>query len=161
MSKKNKFNKIKLETELDTKANSETKPEIETESKIETKLDTREVTNFFIFFLSVYYNINNLEDCINWCNNNINQQIVTINRILDITWEVIIKPSDLANYETMDKLIKLYILIYKNKYKKDIEYHIMDKILRVKGKKLLSKNLLHYSNRSYQKKIKKYIYNNI
>lgn len=146
MSEKNK-----LKTKL--------KPEIETES--ETKLDTEKVKNFYIYFLSVYYNINNLEDCINWCNNNINQQIVTINRILDITWKIIIKPDDFDNYETTDKLIKLYILIYKNKYKKDIEYHIMDKILRVKGKKLLSKNLLHYSNRSYQKKIKKYIYNNI
>ena len=146
MSEKNK-----LKTKL--------KPEIETES--ETKLDTEQVKNFYIYFLSVYYNINNLEDCINWCNNNINQQIVTINRILDITWKIIIKPDDFDNYETTDKLIKLYILIYKNKYKKDIEYHIMDKILRVKGKKLLSKNLLHYSNRSYQKKIKKYIYNNI
>ena len=157
MSKKNKFNKIKLETELDTKTNSETKPEIETESEYNTK----KKKNFFMIFLSVYHNINNLEDCINWCKNNINLQVDTINRILDITWEVIIKPGDLTNYETMDKLIKLYILIYKNKYKKDIEYHIMDKILRVKGKKLLNRNLLNYSNRSYQKKIKKYIYNNI
>ena len=140
MSEKNK-----LKTKLNT----------ESETKIETK-----TKKFFIEFL-LYYNIINLEDCINWCKNNIDQHIITINRILDVTWEVIIKPEDFANYETTDKLTKLYILIYKNKYKKDIEYHIMDKILRVKGKKLLSKNLLHYSNRSYQKKIKKYIYNNI
>ena len=112
MSEKNK-----LKTKLNT----------ESETKIETK-----TKKFFIEFL-LYYNIINLEDCINWCKNNIDQHIITINRILDVTWEVIIKPEDFANY----------------------------KILRVKGKKLLSKNLLHYSNRSYQKKIKKYIYNNI
>lgn len=116
---------------------------------------------FFIGFLSLYYNITNLEDCINWCKNNIDLQIITINRILDVTWEVILKPEDFSNYETMDKLIKLYILIYKNKYKKDIEYHIMDKILRHNQKKFLNTNLLYYSNRSYQKKIKKSIYNNI
>jgi hypothetical protein len=127
-----------------------------TETKTETKTEI-----FFIKFLSLYYNIINLEDCINWCTNNIDLHIITINRILDVTWEVIIKPEDFTNYETMDKLIKLYILIYKNKYKKDIEYHIMDKILRHNGKKILNTNLLYYSNRSYQKKIKKSIYNNI
>jgi hypothetical protein len=137
-----------------TETETETKNETETKTKTKTK-------NFFIEFLSLYYNIINLEDCINWCKNNIDQHIITINRILDVTWEVIIKPEDFANYETIDKLIKLYILIYKNKYKKDIEYHIMDKILRHNGKKFLNTNLLYYSNRSYQKKIKKSIYNNI
>ena len=141
---------------------SEKKNLTETKTETETKNETKTKTeNFFIEFLSLYYNIINLEDCINWCKNNIDQHIITINRILDVTWEVIIKPEDFANYETIDKLIKLYILIYKNKYKKDIEYHIMDKILRHNGKKILNTNLLYYSNRSYQKKIKKSIYNNI
>jgi hypothetical protein len=148
MSEKKNLTETKTETKIETKA------ETKTETKAENKI-------FFIKFLSLNYNIINLEDCINWCKNNIDLHIITINRILDVTWEAIIKPEDFTNYETMDKLIKLYILIYKNKYKKDIEYHIMDKILRHNGKKLLNTNLLYYSNRSYQKKIKKSIYNNI
>ena len=81
---------------------SEKKNLTETKTETETKNE-----NFFIEFLSLYYNIINLEDCINWCKNNIDQHIITINRILDVTWEVIIKPEDFANYETIDKLIKL------------------------------------------------------
>jgi hypothetical protein len=116
---------------------------------------------YFTKFLSVYYNIRNLEDCINWCKNNINLQTTTINRILDIVWEVIIKPEHFETDEMMDKIVTLYIYIYKMKYNKDIDYHIMDKILREDGKKILNTKLIYYSNKSYQKEIKKSIYNNI
>jgi len=116
---------------------------------------------YFIKFLSVYYNIRNLEDCINWCKNNINLQTTTINRILDIVWEVIIKPEHFETDELMDKIVSLYIYIYKIKYNKDIDYHIMDKVLREDGKKLLNTELIYYSDKSYQKEIKKSIYNNI
>jgi hypothetical protein len=115
---------------------------------------------YFVKFLSVYYNIRNLDDCINWCKNNIDLHIITINRILDIVWEVIIKPDFFENDEIMDKIVSLYIYIYKIKYNKDINYQIMDKILRDDGKKLLNTKLI-YSNKSYQKEIKKSIYNNI
>ena len=87
-------------------------------------------STYFDTFLSTYYNIRNLDDCINWCKNNINLQTRTINRILDIVWEVIIKPSFFENDETMDKIVLLYIYIYKMKYNKDIDYHIIDKVLR-------------------------------
>lgn len=120
-----------------------------------------EKTNFFTHFLSLYYNINNLTDSINWCNNNLNLPLATINRILDITWEIIIKEEDFNNDELIDKLVLLYINIYKEKYNKVIEYHIIDTVLRNTKKKLLNKKLIYYSNKSYQKKIKKYIYNNI
>ena len=116
---------------------------------------------YFSNFLSVYYNINNLDDCINWCKNNIKLQIKTINRILNIVWEEIIKNDFFDNDETIDKLVLLYIYIYKEKYKKDIDYHIMDKVLRKDGKKLLNTKLIYNSNKSYQKEIKKSIYNNI
>ena len=116
---------------------------------------------YFSNFLSVYYNINNLDDCINWCKNNIKLQIKTINRILNIVWEEIIKIDFFDNDETIDKLVLLYIYIYKEKYKKDIDYHIMDKVLREDGKKLLNTKLIYNSNKSYQKEIKKSIYNNI
>jgi hypothetical protein len=116
---------------------------------------------YFVKFLSVYYNIRNLDDCINWCKNNIDLQFITINRILDIVWEVIIKPDFFENDETMDKLVLLYIYIYKIKDNKYIDYHIMDKVLREDGKKLLNTKLLYYSDKSYQKEIKKSIYNNI
>jgi hypothetical protein len=115
---------------------------------------------YFVKFLSVYYNIRNLDDCINWCKNNIDLQTITINRILDIVWEVIIKPDFFENDEIMDKIVSLYIYIYKIKYNKDIDYHIMDKVLRDDGKKILNTKLI-YSNKSYQKEIKKSIYNNI
>lgn len=116
---------------------------------------------YFTNFLSVYYNIKNLDDCINWCKNNINLEKKTINRILDIVWEVIIKIDFFDNEETVDKLVLLYIYIYKEKYKKDIDYHIMDKVLRKDGKKLLNTKLIYNSNKSYQKEIKKSLYNNI
>jgi hypothetical protein len=116
---------------------------------------------YFSNFLSVYYNINNLDDCINWCKNNIKLQIKTINRILNIVWEEIIKIDFFDNDETIDKIVLLYIYIYKEKYKKDIDYHIMDKVLREDGKKLLNTKLIYNSNKSYQKEIKKSIYNNI
>ena len=116
---------------------------------------------YFSNFLSIYYNINNLDDCINWCKNNIKLQIKTINRILNIVWEEIIKNDFFDNDETIDKLVLLYIYIYKEKYKKDIDYHIMDKVLRKDGKKLLNTKLIYNSNKSYQKEIKKSIYNNI
>ena len=116
---------------------------------------------YFSNFLSVYYNINNLDDCINWCKNNIKLQIKTINRILNIVWEEIIKIDFFDNDETIDKIVLLYIYIYKEKYKKDIDYHIMDKVLRKDGKKLLNTKLIYNSNKSYQKEIKKSIYNNI
>ena len=116
---------------------------------------------YFSNFLSVYYNINNLDDCINWCKNNIKLQIKTINRILNIVWEEIIKNDFFDNDETIDKLVLLYIYIYKEKYKKDIDYHIMDKVLRKDGKKLLNTKLIYNSNKSYQKEIKKSLYNNI
>jgi hypothetical protein len=116
---------------------------------------------YFVKFLSVYYNIRNLDDCINWCKNNIDLQFITINRILDIVWEVIIKPDFFENDEIMDKMVSLYIYIYKIKDNKDIDYHIMDKVLREDGKKLLNTKLLYYSDKSYQKEIKKSIYNNI
>jgi hypothetical protein len=61
----------------------------------------------------------------------------------------------------MDKIVSLYIYIYKIKYNKDIDYHIMDKVLREDGKKLLNTELIYYSDKSYQKEIKKSIYNNI
>jgi hypothetical protein len=115
---------------------------------------------YFVKFLSVYYNIRNLDDCINWCKNNIDLQTITINRILDIVWEVIIKPDFFENDEIMDKIVSLYIYIYKIKYNKVIDYHIMDKVLRDDGKKILNTKLI-YSNKSYQKEIKKSIYNNI
>jgi hypothetical protein len=120
-----------------------------------------EEPTYFVKFLSVYYNIRNLDDCINWCQNNINLQTKTINRILNIVWEVIIKPEFFENDEIMDKIVSLYIYIYKMKYNKDIDYHIMDKVLREDGKKLLNTKLIYYSNKSYQKEIKKSIYNNI
>ena len=116
---------------------------------------------YFIKFLSVYYNIRNLDDCINWCKNNINLEIKTINRILDITWEVIIKLDFFDNDETMDKIVLLYIYIYKIKYNKDIDYHIIDKVLRDDIKKLLNTKFIYNSGKSYQKEIKKSIYNNI
>jgi hypothetical protein len=116
---------------------------------------------YFVKFLSVYYNIRNLDDCINWCKNNIDLQFITINRILDIVWEVIIKPDFFENDEIMDKMVSLYIYIYKIKDNKDIDYPIMDKVLREDGKKLLNTKLLYYSDKSYQKEIKKSIYNNI
>jgi hypothetical protein len=115
---------------------------------------------YFVKFLSVYYNIRNLDDCINWCKDNINLETITINRILDIVWEVIIKPDFFENDEIMDKIVSLYIYIYKIKYNKDINYQIMDKVLREDGKKILNTKLI-YSNKSYQKEIKKSIYNNI
>jgi len=118
-------------------------------------------STYFLNFLSVYYNIKNLDDCINWCKNNINLEKKTINRILDIVWEEIIKIDFFDNEETVDKLVLLYIYIYKEKYKKDIDYHIMDKVLREDGKKLLNTKLIYNSNKSYQKEIKKSIYNNI
>jgi hypothetical protein len=111
--------------------------------------------------LSVYYNINNLDDCINWCKNNIDLQIKTINRILDIVWEIIIKPEFFENDDTMDKIVLLYIYIYKMKYNKDIDYHIIDKVLRDDIKKLLNTKFIYNSDKSYQKEIKKSIYNNI
>ena len=120
-----------------------------------------EEPTYFVKFLSVYYNIRNLDDCINWCKNNIDLQTKTINRILNIVWEVIIKPEFFENDEIMDKIVSLYIYIYKMKYNKDIDYHIMDKVLREDGKKLLNTKLIYYSNKSYQKEIKKSIYNNI
>jgi hypothetical protein len=116
---------------------------------------------YFDTFLSTYYNIRNLDDCINWCKNNINLQTSTINRILDIVWEVIIKPAFFENDETMDKIVLLYIYIYKMKYNKDIDYHIIDKVLRDDIKKLLNTKFIYNSDKSYQKEIKKSIYNNI
>lgn len=121
----------------------------------------KEEPTYFIKFLLVYYNITNLDDCINWCKNNINLQKKTINRILDIVWEEIIKNDFFDNEETVDKLVLLYIYIYKKKYNKDIDYHIMDKVLRENGKKILNTKLIYNSNKSYQKEIKKSIYNNI
>jgi len=118
-------------------------------------------STYFLNFLSVYYNIKNLYVCINCCKNNINLEKKTINRILDIVWEEIIKIDFFDNEETVDKLVLLYIYIYKEKYKKDIDYHIMDKVLRKDGKKLLNTKLIYNSNKSYQKEIKKSIYNNI
>jgi len=116
---------------------------------------------YLIKFLLVYYNITNFDDCINWCKNNIDLQKKTINRILDIVWEVIIKNDFFDNEETVDKLVLLYIYIYKKKYNKDIDYHIMDKVLRENGKNILNTKLIYNSNKSYQKEIKKSIYNNI
>jgi hypothetical protein len=118
-------------------------------------------SKYFVNFLSIYYNITNLDDCINWCKNNINLEIKTINRILDIVWQEIITNDFFDNTESVDKLVLLYIYIYKEKYKKDIDYHIMDKVLRKDGKKLLNAKLIYNSNKSYQKEIKKSIYNNI
>jgi hypothetical protein len=129
--------------------------------KINNNNNNIQEPTYFERFLSVYYNIRNLDDCINWCKNNINLQMKTINRILDIVWEIIISPDVFENDESMDKIISLYIYIYKTKYNKDIDYHIMDKILRDDGKKLLNTKLIYYSNKSYQKEIKKSIYNNI
>jgi hypothetical protein len=129
--------------------------------KINNNNNNIQEPTYFIKFLSVYYNIRNLDDCINWCKNNINLQMKTINRILDIAWEVIITPDVFDNDDSMDKIISLYIYIYKIKYNKDIDYHIMDKVLRDDGKKLLNTKLIYYSNKSYQKEIKKSIYNNI
>ena len=130
-------------------------------SKIISDVKKEIKPTYYSNFLSIYYNINNLDDCINWCKNNINLQIKTINRILDIVWEEIIKSDFFSNDETFDKLVLLYIYIYKEKYKKDIDYHIMDKVLRKDGKKLLNTKLIYNSNKSYQKEIKKSIYNNI
>ena len=130
-------------------------------SKIISDVKKEIKPTYYSNFLSIYYNINNLDDCINWCKNNINLQIKTINRILDIVWEEIIKSDFFSNDETVDKLVLLYIYIYKEKYKKDIDYHIMDKVLREDGKKLLNTKLIYNSNKSYQKEIKKSIYNNI
>lgn len=130
-------------------------------SKIISDVKKEIKPTYYSNFLSIYYNINNLDDCINWCKNNINLQIKTINRILDIVWEEIIKSDFFSNDETFDKLVLLYIYIYKEKYKKDIDYHIMDKVLREDGKKLLNTKLIYNSNKSYQKEIKKSIYNNI
>ena len=118
-------------------------------------------STYFVNFLSVYYNIINLDDCINWCKNNIKLEKKTINRILDIVWQEIIKIDFFDNAESVDKLVLLYIYIYKEKYKKDIDYHIMDKVLRKDGKKLLNTKLIYNSNKSYQKEIKKSLYNNI
>jgi hypothetical protein len=118
-------------------------------------------STYFVNFLSVYYNITNFDDCINWCKNNIILDIKTINRILDIVWQEIITNDFFDNAESVDKLVLLYIYIYKEKYKKDIDYHIMDKVLRKDGKKLLNTKLIYNSNKSYQKEIKKSIYNNI
>jgi len=70
-------------------------------------------STYFYNFLSVYYNIKNLDDCIDWCKNNINLEIKTINRILNIVWEEIIKINFFDNDETIDKLVLLYIYIYK------------------------------------------------
>ena len=116
---------------------------------------------YFVKFLSVYYNIRNLDECINWCKNNINLQKKTINRILDIVWEVIITPDIFENDDSMDKIISLYIYIYKIKYNKDIDYHIIDKVLRDDIKILLNTKFIYNSDKSYQKEIKKSIYNNI
>jgi hypothetical protein len=118
-------------------------------------------STYFVDFLSVYYNIKNFDDCINWCKNNIILDIKTINRILDIVWQEIIKNDFFDNAESVDKLVLLYIFIYKEKYKKDIDYHIMDKVLRKDGKKLLNTKLIYNSNKSYQNEIKKSLYNNI
>jgi hypothetical protein len=117
--------------------------------------------NYFIKFLLLYYNIQNLEDCINWCNNNLNVPKDTINRILNMTWEVLINSDNLQNEELMDKFVTLYVNIYKKIYKIEIDYSIMDKILREIGMKLLGSKLLFNTNNSYQKEIKKSIYNNI
>lgn len=125
------------------------------------KNENEKESTYFSKFLSIYYNIKNLDDCINWCKNNINLEKKTINRILDIVWEEIIKIDFFDNEETVDKLVLLYIYIYKEKYKKDIDYHIMDKVLRKDGKKLLNTKLIYNSNKSYQKEIKKSLYNNI
>jgi hypothetical protein len=113
-----------------------------------------EKPSYFFKFLWIYYNIKNIEDCINWCYKNINLETTTINRVLDVTWEVILKNQDFETEETMDKIVLLYIYIYKTKYNKDIDYHIMDKILRNIGKKLLNTKLLYNSGKSYQKEIK-------
>ena len=75
--------------------------------------------------------------------------------------EKIIDIDFFDNAESVDKLVLLYIFIYKEKYKKDIDYHIMDKVLRKDGKKLLNNKLIYNSNKSYQKEIKKSLYNNI
>jgi len=120
-----------------------------------------EKPNFLIQFLSVYYNIRDIDDCIDWCKNNITLETITINRILDIVWEVIIKPEYFENDEIMDKIVSLYIYIYKIKDKIDIDYHIMDKVLRNDGKKLLNTKLIYYSKKSYQKEIKKILKNHI
>jgi hypothetical protein len=120
-----------------------------------------EKPNFLIQFLSVYYNIRDIDDCIDWCKKNITLETITINRILDIVWEVIIKPEYFENDEIMDKIVSLYIYIYKIKDKIDIDYHIMDKVLRNDGKKLLNTKLIYYSKKSYQKEIKKILKNHI
>lgn len=126
---------------------------------INTEIVDGEEPHYLIKFLYLYYNIENIEDSIAWCYKNINLNIITINRILDAVWEVIIKKEHFETDELIDKIVLLYIYIYKEKYNKDIDYHIMDKILRDNGKKILNKTIKNYSNKSIQKKIKKSIYN--
>ena len=132
-----------------------------TEQNLEQSKTNKKESSYYVNFLSVYYNIKNFDDCINWCKNNIILEKKTINRILDIVWQEIIDIDFFDNAESVDKLVLLYIFIYKEKYKKDIDYHIMDKVLRKDGKKLLNTKLIYNSNKSYQKEIKKSIYNNI
>lgn len=132
-----------------------------TEQNLEQSKTNKKESSYYVNFLSVYYNIKNFDDCINWCKNNIILEKKTINRILDIVWQEIIDIDFFDNAESVDKLVLLYIFIYKEKYKKDIDYHIMDKVLRKDGKKLLNTKLIYNSNKSYQKEIKKSLYNNI
>lgn len=109
------------------------------------------------FSLDVYliytYNIKSIDDAIEWSNKNMNiVNIYTLDRIWNIVWEVYIK-KDIDSI-IIDKLVIFYQYYFKNRYKTEINYEKLYKLLKVIIKDYSDDKLTFKSKKAYQYLIK-------
>jgi len=118
----------------------------------------QEMLNLELFDLHILlitaYNIKTLDDAIEWTYKNYNSvEEYTIDRVLDMVWESIIRKKDIEDDIIMDKLVNFY-----QKYLNIADYKLIYNSLKTIGNKYLDRKYTFHSNNSFQQKIKKLIF---
>lgn len=114
------------------------------------------------FFLYSVYDIKDIDGALKWSYENLEiEEIDSIDRILDCTWECIIKKKDLKNIKVLDNLVQFYQKYFNIKYNINPTYRTIEKTILLIGDQYIDTNLTYNSKKSFQKKIKKYINSNI
>ena len=118
-----------------------------------------DITSLDLFNLHVLlkatYDILTVDDAIKWSLKNyhdLDQR--TIDRVLDMVWESIIKIENINDDIFMDKLVTFYQTYFNNN-----DYKLIDSTLRSIANKYLGIKFTYHSNKSFQQKIRKLINN--
>jgi hypothetical protein len=116
----------------------------------DNKDETYNVPNFdMALYLYLIYDIDNIDDLIEWVNNNKDEPEKLINLVIDMTYSIYSQKD--FNIDVINKLTEFYIPYFKYKFDKNIKYNDIFEALKEIKKNYIETN---YKN-SYQTTLKK------